>query len=405
MSSRYKSVRERVMRRRLQRRYFAGYVYASLTALATMLTIFFLGFVIYTILRASGDSLLRTQIAVTLAPGSELNKLGLSLCKDLIGQADLHATTRFQQGKLSNLLTPYAHQELCQQLERLPLQEVWLTAGHEVGKWYKNGQLPTDAANLGLLTALKDQGYIRQVFNWDFFKFSDSREAELAGILGSIIGSLYTLGIAMAIAFPLGVATAIYLEEFAPQNFLTRLIELNIRNLAAVPSIIFGVLGLTVFLGTMHLPRSSALVGGLTLALMAVPLMVTTTRTAFASIPRAVREAVIALGATRVQLVFDHLLPLAFPTIVTGTILSISRIVGETAPLLLIGMVAFLTVPPNTVLDPATVLPVQIYLWADSPEAGFVSNTSAAILVLIVFLLLINSIAIAVRKRYTTKMP
>lgn len=234
----------------------------------------------------------------------------------------------------------------------------------------------------------------------DFLRLSDSTDAETAGVWGALKGSLLTILVTMALAFPVGVLSAIYLEEFAPRNRWTDMIEVSINNLAAVPSIIFGLLGLAVFLNTMNLPRSAPLVGGLTLALMTMPVIVIAGRNAITSVPPSIREAALGVGASKMQVVFHHVLPLALPGILTGTIIGMARALGETAPLLMIGMRAFIAVPPSGITDPASVLPVQIFLWSDEVDRSFVEKTSAAIIVLLVFMLLMNALAIYLRNRF-----
>ena len=233
-----------------------------------------------------------------------------------------------------------------------------------------------------------------------FFSSGDSRDPELAGIWGAAVGSALTLFVTLIIAFPVGVLSAIYLEEFAPKNRFTDFIEININNLAAVPSIVFGLLGLAVFLGTMGLPRSAPLVGGMTLALMTLPTIIIASRASIKAVPPSIRDAAMGLGASPMQVVFHHVLPLAFPGILTGTIIGMAQALGETAPLLMIGMVAFIVDIPAGFTDAATALPVQIYLWADSPERAFVEKTSAAILVLLTFLIVMNALAIWLRQKF-----
>ncbi|MSO69680.1 MAG: phosphate ABC transporter permease PstA [Alphaproteobacteria bacterium] len=240
-------------------------------------------------------------------------------------------------------------------------------------------------------------------FNWSFFTNADSRAPESAGIGGALIGSFYTLLITLAVCFPIGMMAAVYLEEFAPKNRLTDLIEVNINNLAAVPSIIFGLLGLAIFIQAFHLPRSAPLVGGLTLALMILPTIIVVTRAALKAVPPSIREAAYGVGASPIQVVTHHVLPLAVPGIATGTIIGMARALGETAPLLIIGMVAFIVDFPGGPTDAATVLPVQIFLWADSPERGFEEKTAAGIMVLLAFLILMNAIAIYLRKRFEVR--
>jgi len=250
------------------------------------------------------------------------------------------------------------------------------------------------------IKALQDQNRIRSSFNREFFTNGDSREPEAAGIWGAVTGSALTLLITIGLSLPIGIAAAIYLEEFAPRNRWTDLIEVNINNLAAVPSIVFGLLGLAVFINFFGLPRSSPLVGGLVLTLMTLPVIIIAARSALKSVPPSVREAALGIGASPVQMVFDHVLPLAVPGIMTGAIIGTARALGESAPLLMIGMVAFIVDIPKTFTSAATVLPVQIYLWADSPERAFNERTSAAIMVLLAFLMIMNGFAVYVRRRY-----
>ena len=238
---------------------------------------------------------------------------------------------------------------------------------------------------------------------WDFFTGADSTDATRAGIWGALKGSLLTMLVTLALAFPVGVLSAIYLEEYAPRNRATDFLEVSINNLAAVPSIVFGLLGLAVFLGTLHLPRSAPLVGGLTLALMTMPVIVIASRNAIRAVPPSIRDAALAVGASPIQVVSHHVLPLAAPGILTGTIIGMARALGETAPLLMIGMRAFIAAPPDRLTDPATALPVQIFLWSDQVSRGFVEKTSAAILVLLVFLLAMNGVAIFLRNRFETR--
>src|SRR4051794_10020167 len=233
-----------------------------------------------------------------------------------------------------------------------------------------------------------------------FLTGSDATDAAEAGIWGAAKGSLLTMAVTLGLSFPVGVLTALYLEEYAPKNRWTDVIEVSINNLAAVPSIIFGLLGLAVFLNFMHLPRSAPLVGGITLALMTFPVIVIAGRNAIKSVPPSIRDAALGVGASRIQVVFHHVLPLALPGILTGTIIGMARALGETAPLLMIGMRAFIAAPPGGFQDPATVLPVQIFLWSDEVDRGFVEKTSAAIIVLLLFMLLMNGLAIYLRNRF-----
>lgn len=247
---------------------------------------------------------------------------------------------------------------------------------------------------------LVERGFVRSGFNTIFFTRGASREPEMAGVLGAAVGSALTLIITLALAFPLGVAAAIYLEEFAPKNRWTTIIEVNINNLAAVPSIVFGLLGLAVFLNFFNLDRSAPYVGGMVLALMTLPTIIIASRAALRAVPPSIREAALGIGASRLQTVTHHVLPLAMPGILTGTIIGMAQALGETAPLLMIGMVAFVVDVPTTFSDPSTVLPVQIFMWADFPEPAFQQRTSAAILVLLAFLIAMNAIAVVLRKRF-----
>lgn len=290
-------------------------------------------------------------------------------------------------------------------------QEVWVIASSDVDMYIKG---KVDAATpehlrritdiqIAIIDKLQKDGRIQKRFNTLFLVSGDSREPEMAGLLGSLLGSFFVVLSCMSVALPIGIFTAIYLEEFAPRNRFSAFIEVNINNLAAVPSIVYGLLGLAIFLQVFGIPRSAALAGGFSLALIALPIIVITTRTSLRSVPLSIREAAFALGATKVQTTFHHVVPLAVPGIMTGTILSIARVLGETAPLLMIGMVAFIVDIPHTILEPATALPVQIYLWSDSPEMGFIEKTSAAIIVLLLFLIMANVLATYIRKKYEMK--
>ena len=239
--------------------------------------------------------------------------------------------------------------------------------------------------------------------DWAFLSGTDSTDPLTAGIWGALKGSLLTMGVTLVLSFPMGVLAAVYLEEFAPRNRWVDVVEVSINNLAAVPSIIFGLLGLAVFINTLGMPRSSPFVGGMTLALMTMPVIVIAGRNAIKSVPPSIRDAALAVGASKVQTVFHHVLPLALPGILTGTIIGMARALGETAPLLMIGMRAFVATPPSGITDPATVLPMQVYLWSDEVDQAFVQNTSAAIIVLLIFLLLMNGIAIYLRNRFETR--
>ena len=258
-------------------------------------------------------------------------------------------------------------------------------------------------AEIARFDALEAAGLISAPLNTALITNADSRFPELAGLRGALVGSFWALLVCFVISFPLGIGAAIYLEEFAPRNRMSDFIEVNINNLAAVPSVVFGLLALAVFLGWFGMPRSAPVVGGLTLALMTMPTIIIATRAALKAVPPSIREAALGVGASRQQVVFHHVLPLAMPGILTGTIIGLAQALGETAPLLLIGMNAFITSAPSSPFEAATALPTQIFIWADSPERGFVSRTSAAILVLLTFLIAMNAIAIYLRSRFERK--
>jgi len=285
---------------------------------------------------------------------------------------------------------------------------VWLPADDDVDSVIKGhidrnrpeNERRVSDKTLALIDELVNGGELQRKFNNIFFTAGDSSEPEQAGIKGAMLGSFFTLIVALLLSFPIGIAAAIYLEEFAPKNKWTDFIEVNINNLAAVPSIVFGLLGLAVFLNWFGLPRSVPLVGGIVLTLMTLPTIIISSRVALKSVPPSIREAALGLGASKMQTIFDHVLPLALPGMLTGGIIGMAQALGETAPLLMIGMVAFIVDVPGSFTDPATVLPVQIFLWSDSPERAFVERTSGAIMVLLMFLILMNSIAVLLRKRF-----
>jgi phosphate transport system permease protein len=285
----------------------------------------------------------------------------------------------------------------------------WVLASDDVDMLLK-GRIPrsTSAEDGGPLSpkqiewidALVAADALELRFNTTFFSNGDSREPEQAGVGGAVMGSLFTLALTLLLSFPIGVAAAIYLEEFAQKNRWTDIIEVNINNLAAVPSIVFGLLGLAVFIGFFGLPRSAPLVGALVLTLLTLPTIIIASRAALKGVPPSIREAALGMGASKIQMVTHHVLPLAMPGMLTGTIIGMARALGETAPLLMIGMVAFIVDVPKGITDPATVLPVQVFLWSDSPERAFVERTSGAIIVLLAFLVVMNATAVVLRNKF-----
>ena len=320
---------------------------------------------------------------------------------------------RHEVKKLTMLISRGARRHLQAMVAHEPsligtTQEVWLPASGDADMFLK-GAIPRDIPEknrrindrqIAWLNALEEDGASRKRFNVNFFTAGDSREAEQAGIWGAIVGSALTLIVTLILSFPVSVTAAVYLEELSAKNWWTDFLEVNINNMAAVPSIIYGLFGLAIFLNVMHLPRSAPVVGGIVLALMTFPTIIIATRASLKAVPPSIREAARGLGASPAQVVLHHVLPLAMPGIFTGTIIGMSRALGESAPLLMIGMVAFIVDIPQGLLDPASVLPVQIYLWADSPERAFVEKTAAATLVLMVFLVVMNATAVILRRKF-----
>jgi len=318
---------------------------------------------------------------------------------------------RKEKRELFSLISSGAGYELRERLLHHPelmgqTETLWLIADDDVDTYYKSigskgGAFTGRTSELrqGWIDQLEQEGAIKLGFNTTFFTSGDSREPEQAGIWGAAMGSLFTLVVTLTLSFPIGVSAAVYLEEFAPKNRWTDLIEVNINNLAAVPSIIFGLLGLAIFINFFQVPRSVPLVGGLVLTLMTLPTIIISSRAAIKAVPPSIREAAIGVGASPMQVVLHHVLPLAMPGMLTGAIIGMAQALGETAPLLMIGMVAFIVDIPGGFTDPATVLPVQIFLWADSPERAFIEKTSAAIMVLLAFLIMMNTLAVVLRKK------
>ncbi|MBV6631662.1 MAG: phosphate ABC transporter permease PstA [Alphaproteobacteria bacterium] len=343
-----------------------------------------------TILRANYQSIIRTSLR--------------AIFPDVSGRTDRRL--------LNNIVSNAAQFELARMVVDNPdwigtKRVISLPASDDIDQLMKgkiDASLPEDSRRVSdkevaWIDTLREREQIGITFNTRLFTNADSRDPEVAGILGAVMGSLFALMICFMISFPLGVGAAIYLEEFAPKNKWTDIIEVNINNLAAVPSIIFGLLGLAVFLNTFGLPRSAPLVGGMVLALMTLPTIIIASRAALKSVPPSIREAALGLGASRHQVVWHHVLPLALPGMLTGTIIGMAQALGETAPLLMIGMVAFIADVPGSITDPATALPVQIYIWADSPERAFTERTSAAIMVLLTFLITMNAAAVWLRRK------
>jgi len=418
-----------VIRSRLAKRQAAERRFRIYGLIAVVMALFFLALLFVSIAARGYSAFLQTELRleVDLDP-SVLDPQGTGdpevlgradyggLVKKSLREAFPEAKGRREKRQLYRLISNGAAFELRQAVLQQPDRvgssiRIWLPASDDVDMFMKGFiDRQTDESRRRLndrqltwLDRLQADGAIERRFNTRFFTGGDSREPELAGIWGAVVGSFLTLLVTLVLAFPIGVMAAVYLEEFAPKTRWTEIIEVNINNLAAVPSIVFGLLGLAVFLNFFGLPRSAPVVGGLVLALMTLPTIIIVSRAAFKAVPPSIREAAFGVGASRMQVVTHHVLPLAMPGVLTGAIIGMARALGESAPLLMIGMVAFIVDVPGGVTDPATVLPVQIYIWADSPERAFVERTSAAILVLLAFLIAMNLAAVILRQKFERK--
>ena len=411
---------------RIRRRYAAERRFRFYGMLAVGIAIAMLGILLVTICGRGYSAFYRTEVAldVMLDPAvitpdgkNDADTLAAAdyqgLVKESLKTAFPEVTSRGDRKLLYGMVSNGAGDTIRQAVLANPgligsTQRFWVVAADDIDMLNKGfikrdvaeAERVVPASQIGWVDALKDKGQVKSAFNTTFLSAGDSREPEQAGILGAFMGSIFTMLVTVLLALPLGVMSAIYLEEFAPKNRITEIIEVNINNLAAVPSIVFGLLGLAVLLGVFGLPRSAPLVGGMVLALMTLPTIIIATRAALKSVPPSIREAAYGIGASPLQVVTHHVLPLATPGIMTGAIIGLARALGESAPLLMIGMVAFIVDVPHGPTDPATVLPVQIYLWADSPERAFIEKTSAGIMVLLAFLISMNAIAIFVRRRF-----
>ena len=383
--------------------------------LAVAVALMFIVFLFGAIFIRGYSAFQQTYIALDIHIENNDNYQGM--VKKSIRSLFPEVTERREKKRLIQLVSMNAGFILKDYLDDHPLEfkhqtiTVWLPTSDDVDMYYK-GYIDREAPEherrikniqLGWLDQLELQNRIDKKFNTIFFTYGDSRSPETAGIKGAIVGSFLTILVTLILSFPIGVATALYLEEFAPRNKWYDIVEVNINNLAAVPSIVFGLLGLAVFLNFFGLPRSAPLVGGMVLTLMTLPTIIISSRAAIKSVPPSIKDAALGMGATKMQVTFHHTLPLALPGMLTGTIIGMAQALGETAPLLMIGMVAFIVDIPQGILDPATALPVQIFLWADSPERAFVEKTAAAIMVLLGFLIIMNLLAILLRKKFERK--
>lgn len=396
------------MQRRIARRYASERRFKAAGLAAVLLSAAFLAFLLITMVGNGVRGFTRTEITLKIDfPASPIMLDPKAITDAALANANLPVVTsqvaKQQLGKEGDrLLSPSAWLAVRDAIKanpRILSQSVTISvpASTNLDLAAKGSGTPEFESEYA---RLKQTGIVHTGINWGFLTASDGTDPTQVGIWGAFKGSLITMLVTLALSFPIGVATALYLEEYAPKAWWTDIIEVSINNLAAVPSIIFGLLGLSIFLNFMHLPRSAALVGGMTLALMTMPVIVIAGRNAIKSVPPSIRDAALGIGASPVQVVFNHVLPLALPGILTGTIIGMARALGETAPLLMIGMRAFIATPPGGITDPATVLPVQIFLWSDEVSKGFVEKTSAAIIVLLVFLLAMNGIAIYLRNKF-----
>jgi len=412
-----------IVNKGLKRRYLAEHIFRRMGLTAIILAMLFLCLLFSSIISKGYTAFQQTFISleVFFDPDEFTNENIAAanyqgLVKTSLRTMFPEVTNRRDKKALYKLASPGASFKVQDILSANPAligttQTIWLPANDDVDMFFKgfiDGTLPESERRikdnqLVWLESLKKQKKIKKQFNTTFFTSGDSREPELAGILGAAKGSLYTLLITLSLSFPIGVAAAVYLEEFAPKNKWTDIIEININNLAAVPSIVFGLLGLAIFINFWGMPRSTSLVGGLVLTLMTLPTIIISSRASLKSVPPSIREAALGIGASKMQMVTHHVLPLAMPGMLTGTIIGMAQALGETAPLLMIGMVAFIVDIPGGLTDPSTVLPVQIFLWADSPERAFTEKTSAAIMMLLGFLIMMNALAVFYRKRFEKK--
>ena len=410
----------------LPRRRRKEFTFKLLGMIATAIGILFLGLFFASLIAEGTSAFKQTFIQLdielsedVLAPDGELDLAYADfdgLVRTALRAEIPEASGRRDRRELYRIVSVGAAYQLRDLIAQNPdlmgtTQSLWVPASSNVDMLIKGNidanieeaLRPLSDKQIGWVRQLQDKGRLESRFNRALFTNGDSREPELAGIKGAVMGSIYMLLVTMVLSFPIGVAAAIYLEEFAPRNRWSDLIEVNINNLAAVPSIVFGLLGLAVFINWAALPRSAPLVGGLVLTLLTLPVIIIASRAAIKAVPPSIREAALGLGASQMQVVFHHVLPLALPGMLTGAIIGMSRALGESAPLLMIGMVAFIVDVPGGLTDPATALPVQIFLWADSPERAFAERTSAAIIVLLGFLLVMNLTAVILRKRMERK--
>jgi len=411
---------------RIRRRYAAERRFRLYGVLAIGFAVFMLGFLAITVALQGYSAFWQTRIVLDVAIDPAKVDPANTRLPESLTQGDYQAvvrdslrglfpdiSSRADRRALSDFLSNAAGDDVrkmvlanpalvgtTQRVEVLAADDLDMLAKGRVDRNVAEADRPIKDRQIGWFDQLDQDGRIVSTFNFKFFTTGDSREAEQAGVGGALMGSFLTILTALILSLPISVAAAIYLEEFAPKNRITDIIEININNLAAVPSIVFGLLGLAVLLGFFGLPRGAPLVGGMVLSLMTLPTIIIATRAALKAVPPSIREAAYGVGASKQQVVMHHVLPLAMPGVMTGAIIGTARAMGESAAVLMIGMVAFIVDVPKSITDPATVLPVQIFLWADAPERAFVERTSAGIMVMLVFLVLMNAAAVVIRRRF-----
>jgi len=376
----------------IKRRNQKAAIFKSMTILAIIFSISFLIFFLVDLARAGYPAFVQTYIQMEVDVNEEV-------VENPYGAFD---------AKYLKIVSRAWLRDLRSEIKKNPSwmntkQTFWVLANSEVDQYMKGKESRTSKRDQKVVDALNAEGKVDLKFNTIFLTTGDSKIPENSGIYSAIIGSILTMIVTILIAFPIGVMTAIYLEEFAPENRLTNIIEVNINNLAAIPSILFGLLGLAIFINFFGVPRSSPLVGGMTLALMSLPVIIVSAKSALTSVPASIRQAGFGLGLTKWQIVRDHVLPVAMPGILTGSIISIARAIGETAPLIIVGMIAFVPDAATSFTDAATVLPAQVFTWAGMPEKAYLERTAAAIVVLLALLLSLNAVAIYLRKKFERK--
>jgi phosphate transport system permease protein len=411
---------------RIRRRYAAERRFRMYGILAIGFAVFMLGFLAVTVVVQGSSAFWQTRIvldipveAAVVDPAGDRSEDSLrggdyqALARDALRGLFPEVTARADRRALGDFLSNAAGNVIrervladpaiigtTQRFEVLASTDIDMFAKGKISRDVVEADRPIKDQQITWFDKLDADGRIASTFNFDFFATGDSREPEQAGLGGAMMGTFLTIVTAILLSLPISVAAAIYLEEFAPKNRITDIIEVNINNLAAVPSIVFGLLGLAVLLGFFGLPRGAPMVGGMVLSLMTLPTIIIATRAALKAVPPSIREAAYGVGASKQQVVMHHVLPLAMPGIMTGAIIGTARAMGESAAVLMIGMVAFIVDVPTSITDSATVLPVQIYLWADAPERGFVERTSAGIMVMLVFLVLMNTAAVIIRRKF-----